>query len=600
MKRVFEQLLKKPCIACPVTDSDRQTFSNVNHLQRYHPGLDAFPLPEGEERPFLSLEHPWSIAGWLDASGTRDPRIYKVLLRDASGNEEVGETFIKTVHLLNPIGILQDEFMVPEHPLLPQGDAAWKNTLLKLHSQSNQAYVDAIASYVVGQLRHQGLTPHGVLTYGSFTGIANSYRYCITDDFESYRKYPWFWKGLKKKHATLEVEKDRVNILEAPEYTNAVKSFFSCPIEYQGGEDEVLVDILAVENEDKASLHSFDFEDFEEGSIQEGEREESSEESSEEGSEEGSSEEGSEEEGSEEEGSDEGSEEGSDEQSDDGTTSLSSSLSTEYDINLNIKAVPVIMICQEAQEGTMDELLDAPSVAGQSRDTPQWESVWVAWLFQVVATLTFLQKHIGLTHNDLHSNNIVWRTTTDEFLYYRANDGTVWSVPTYGKIFSIIDYGRAIFKIQGHLWISDDHWPDNDAGGQYNFGPFYSIERPKVSPNPSFDLCRLAISVIASLYPERPAKKKGGVLMSQERTWKVWETVSPLYNLLWCWMLDDDGRTVFEDRHGEEKFPGFDLYVHIAQKVNDVVPKDQIRKPIFDVFRRTDMPAEAILYPIGC
>ena len=177
--------------------------------------------------------------------------------------------------------------MVPEHPLLPQGDAAWKNTLLKLHSQSNQAYVDAIASYVVGQLRHQGLTPHGVLTYGSFTGIANSYRYCITDDFESYRKYPWFWKGLKKKHATLEVEKDRVNILEAPEYTNAVKSFFSCPIEYQGGEDEVLVDILAVENEDKASLHSFDFEDFEEGSIQEGEREESSEESSEEGSEEG-------------------------------------------------------------------------------------------------------------------------------------------------------------------------------------------------------------------------------------------------------------------------------------------------------------------------
>ena len=160
----------------------------VNHLQRYHPGLDAFPLPEGEERPFLSLEHPWSIAGWLDASGTRDPRIYKVLLRDASGNEEVGETFIKTVHLLNPIGILQDEFMVPEHPLLPQGDAAWKNTLLKLHRQSNQAYVDAIASYVVGQLRHQGLTPHGVLTYGSFTGIANSYRYCITDDFESYRK----------------------------------------------------------------------------------------------------------------------------------------------------------------------------------------------------------------------------------------------------------------------------------------------------------------------------------------------------------------------------------------------------------------------------
>jgi len=592
MKRVFEELMNTPCVTCPVTDRDRQTFSQVNHLQRYHPGIDAFPFPQGEERRTLSLAHPRTIVDWHDTSGSRDPRIYDVLLRDASGNEEVGKTFVKTVHLLNPIGILQDEYMIPEHPLLPQGDSAWKKTLLKLHSQSNQAYVDAVASFVIGQLRHQNMTPHGVLTYGSFTGVANSYRYRITDEFESYRKRPWFWRGLKTNSATLEVEKDHVNIMEDPEYADTVRSIFTCPTDCSSEDEELIVDSAIVED-DNASLHSFQFEDMDE--IEEGDSaanvrvtnvtDDEDEDTEDEEEEEDDTDE-------EEEGDTE------DEYSDD-----ISSLSTEYDINLNIKTIPVIMICQEAQEGTMDDLLDLESVAGCSRNTPQWEDVWIAWIFQVVSMLTFFQKYISLTHNDLHSNNIVWRTTTEEYIHYRAADGITWRVPTYGKIFSIIDFGRAIFKVNGQLWVSDDHWPDNDAGGQYNFGPFYSIERPKVQPNQSFDLCRLAISIIESLYPDRPHKKKGGSLMSQEQSWKVWETVSPLYNMLWCWMLDDDGRSVFEDRHGEEKYPGFDLYIQIAKKVHDVVPKDQLRKPIFDVFRikrGEKIPTDVTIYSVGC
>jgi hypothetical protein len=81
----------------------------------------------------------------------------------------------------------------------------------------------------------------------------------------------------------------------------------------------------------------------------------------------------------------------------------------------------------------------------------------------------------------------------------------------------------------------------------------------------------------------------------------VHETVSPLFNLLWQWTLDDDGKTVFEDRDGEEKYPGFELYVVIAKTVHDAVPKDQVRKPVFESFHyKGKIPAKTQVYSLGC
>jgi hypothetical protein len=44
--------------------------------------------------------------------------------------------------------------------------------------------------------------------------------------------------------------------------------------------------------------------------------------------------------------------------------------------------------------------------------------------------------------------------------------------------------------------------------------------------------------------------------MSQEDNWKVYETNSPLYNLLWSWMIDDKGATIYETEDGDEKYEG--------------------------------------------
>ena len=567
MKKTIASMVKLPCIAEPITDNDIETFHPFQHLQRYHPGLDIFPLPEGRDRRLASLQHPFRVSRWCSADAA-EPRIYSVKLHDASGQESDGRAFIKVVHLLDPIALLQNEYMVPDHPLLPLGENAWKKTLDKLHRPTNQAYVDAVANFILGQFRHKGYTPSVLLSYGSLTGIAKNYKFRITDEYESYRQCRWFWKGLQTHSATVEIDSE-------PEVVCPFDNLDDVSV---ANTEELLVDSVEAK-ECSGSVHSFDFDEESEvpdAAVNENDAENT---------------------------------DGDDDDDDDEGETCSSI--TEYpDVTLNIPSMPVIIISQEAQEGTMDDLLEQEEIQNLLNEqeviqhgTKEWDKMWVAWLFQIVAVLGFLQKQVSFTHNDLHTNNVVWRATKEPYLYYKAGDNTTWRIPTYGRIFSLIDFGRAIFKIQDHLWISDDHWPDNDAGGQYNFGPFYSIEKPKVVPNPSFDLCRFAVSLLEGLYDEYPERRKGSnvPLLSQEGNWKMYETVSPLFNLLWTWTLDDDGRTVYQDKAGDEKHPGFDLYVAIAHSVHDAVPRDQVRKPIFEPFVfKGKVPAGQAVYSIGC
>jgi hypothetical protein len=63
------------------------------------------------------------------------------------------------------------------------------------------------------------------------------------------------------------------------------------------------------------------------------------------------------------------------------------------------------------------------------------------------------------------------------------------------------------------------------------------------------------------------------------------ETVSPLYNTLWSWMIDDEGRTILIEPSGDERFPDFDLYKHIAASVHGAIPAQQFCAPPFDQFQ---------------
>ena len=582
MRSVLKTLQKEPCRETPLSENDLQTFSAYSHLQRYFPALDHFTIPDSLSHKNVELPSKYQISRWISPDGR--PKFWRAMRRIAgSTEEEPCEVFTKVVHLLNPIDMMKEKYVCPEHPLIPQSEKTWKNTLLKLHSHNNQAYVDTVSNFIMSRFRELDLTPHCVLYYGSFTGISKSYQFNISNEYDTYRQCRWFWKGMESHSAKIVIQNEEV-IRDHPDFEEMYKEITTCP--FDEDEDLQLDDLCSDANDtsDVESVKSFTFDTIEEDAenaktifeinkrITSPNQSLKSTSVSESGSDESD--------GSDESGSDES--------------------EIDLDICLEMPNMPIIVISQEAQEGIMDTLMDEDEIDGHERETQGWEMRWIAWLFQVIAALTFLQSAVCFTHNDLHSNNILWRKTDKKYLYYKNKQGTIWRVPTFGKIFSIIDFGRAILRLGRHLWVSDDHWPDQDASDQYNFGPFFDHTLPKNPPNPSFDLCRLSVSLLDGLFDEPPPKKKGKnvSIMSEEGSWKVYETRSPLYNLLWSWTVDDAGRTIYEDEDGNEKHDGFELYIRIAHDVHNVVPRDQLYRPIFQQFVWDKVPNEKV-YSLG-
>ena len=595
MKSVLQTLQNQPCREREIGENEKETFSNYLHLQRYHPALDIFKIPESSlSHKNLELSSKYHIASWSNQDETNQKIWNTTRTIYGSTTSEPCKTFIKTVHLLNPIDLIKEKYTIPDHPLLPQSENTWKKTLLKLHSHNNQAYVDTVANFVLSALRENNLTPHCVLYYGAATGISKKYQYNISLEYDTYRQCRWFWKGMKSHSARLTVIRGDADVEEIPNFEEIYKDITSCPFEDTDSEVseielEPVTDKDVPEISDVESIKSFTFDNIEEDAqnvkdifeinkkvtkrVSLKKNESSSEEESNSDSDGLTSSEGSDE-----------------------------SVELDLDICLEIPNMPVILIYQEAQEGVMDNLLDEDEIDEHKRGSQGWEARWIAWLFQVISVLSFLQNAICFTHNDLHSNNILWRKTDKKFLFYKAKDGTIWRVPTFGKIFTVIDFGRSIFRLGKHLWVSDDHWPDQEAGDQYNFGPFFDHTLPKNPPNPSFDLCRLSVSLLDGLFDKAPPKKKGkGIsIMSQEDTWKVYETNSPLYNLLWSWTVNKDGHTIYEDKNGDEKYEGFDLYVRIAHDIHNAVPKDQIHKPVFSQFKwKQKVSQDETIYSLG-
>ena len=202
MKSLLQTLQNQPCREREIGDNEKETFSNYLHLQRYHPALDIFKIPESSlSHKNLELPSKYHIASWSNQDETNQKIWNTTRTIYGSSTSEPCKTFIKTVHLLNPIDLIKEKYTTPEHPLLPQSENTWKKTLLKLHSHNNQAYVDTVANFVLSSFRENNLTPHCVLYYGAATGISKKYQYNISLEYDTYRQCRWFWKGMKSHSA---------------------------------------------------------------------------------------------------------------------------------------------------------------------------------------------------------------------------------------------------------------------------------------------------------------------------------------------------------------------------------------------------------------
>ena len=574
----------------------------IRNIQSYFPTLETmFPSLATEGAP---PANPTLAAMELAVSVSGETAVVENMV---SHNRRETPVWLRPVHLLEPLDCAEGLYVLPVDGALPAPRAAWQSALRKLNDPYNEAYTDATFACMASRLVETGRSPHWCRFYGTTNGRAETYRYNITDDMPDLEGEAWFAEGLKK--GTFEVwasdpydsttcarlERPWENVREKLTGAEGAESVSlesgSCPeLEKEEKEEDTVTetgDSAAGSLEDTELLEEVDIDvvsadenvaptPVHRQRVQIG---------------------------------------GS------GGRAMSSSSGSsddeeeeeELDFHMVLKDFPVQLTVIERCDGTMDDLMedeeDPAVVTADMRETK--EARWTAWLFQVIAALSVAQKEYDFVHNDLHTNNVMWCGTGETHLYYHvtgAPGGDRWyRVPTYGRIMKIIDFGRATFRppIVGaagnHVWLPDAYAPGADAWGQYNFGPYYDREEPKVQPNRSFDLCRLAVAILETLWPDRPADAPGHKVLTRETGRVTHETVSPLWNLLWLWLTDKEGRNVLVSPDDTERYPQFELYCAIARNVTNAVPAQQLTLPLFDrVFRvpKRDVPADAHVWRV--
>ena len=524
-----------PASVCPPSVRLPQPFFSA--LERLFPDLGASGghtrcwtgIPESDLRSFDKEDENNDFAWTLTTTSGRTHPV-----------------FLKRAHLLDPTDAMSGAYLTPHEGGLPAPSAPWQAALKKLNDPLNEAYVDALFALYANKMVTSGISPHWCRCFGTYAGRIDTYLYDITEEYDSLKQEPWWYKNQRANLFSLfneggDAEDEGFRALSDREGTTLGADDFEALDADEDSPETNMLETVSAEEPAAAAAETVKLRTprirFKQLRTGEPESSDSDSESSDNGG--------------------------------------------HY---AEFHDFPVQITLLERAEQTLEDLAD-----DEIEDPAEKEACWTAWLFQIVAGLSAAQHYFGFVHNDLHSNNVMWSTTDQEFLYYRIHKGKttqIYKVPTYGKLMKIIDFGRASYTIPepGGFFISDAFYPGNDAAEQYNCEPFYDPKGGvRREPNPSFDLCRLAVSLLDSLFPERPAAASSRPL-SREPGKVYYETVSPVYNLLWEWLLDDEGKSVLRTPDGKERYPDFDLYVALAADVHRAIPQKQIEKPLFSAF----------------
>jgi hypothetical protein len=449
----------------------------------------------------------------------------------------------------------------------------------KLQTIHNASYVDCFFCFLSSQLLHTYDFLHSIDFYGSYLGIQEKYKMNITDDFDYVKSSIFFNENIDKlftividnisyknenendeQHNNSQKNKKRIFIEEQTPEINEIVIFDNLTT------DPPLTTTITNESKDFLIEKIYEKQSYSSNSsLSSGSGSSSSSFSSDEqtketgeGKKKGEGETGEIEEGEIEE--EEIGEEEIGEEEDWETDEEEEEEEEEDKVIAYMNDFPVQMICLEKCSDTLDSLF---------MNNEMDDLTATSALFQIVITLALYQKIFHFTHNDLHTNNIMYIDTDIDFLYYQFENKN-YKVPTYGKIFKIIDFGRSIYKIQNKILCSDSFGPQGDAHSQYNFEPFFNESKPRLDPNYSFDLCRLACSIYDFIIEDDDNEK----LDEFQKTIKKWCT-------------DDNGKNVLYKSNGDERYPNFKLYKMISRTVHNCIPSEELNIPLFKQFKFT-------------
>jgi hypothetical protein len=91
--------------------------------------------------------------------------------------------------------------------------------------------------------------------------------------------------------------------------------------------------------------------------------------------------------------------------------------------------------------------------------------------------------------------------------------------------------------------------------------------KPRLEPNPSFDLCRLGCSIYDFLIEDETE-----------------DDMDAFQKTIYTWCCDDNGKNILYKKDGEERYPNFKLYKMIARNVHGHSPHTQLHDGFFSQF----------------
>ena len=572
---------------------------NLSNIQNYVPIYNKFFALNETNYNSINLNHEWYMSKVLKQV---DYNLYKCELKHNNTEKiKTKNIFFKMAPLLDPFKMIIGKYDIHNKSLynLPKIDSTNKEIHEKILDQNNTAYVDSLFTFFTSQLNKIYKFEHGLDFYGSFLAIKQKFIFNIVDDLDFICKSDYFNKNknilfqvedfnflLKDEHhkkPPIRIADQDVNPLSLS--LKSIQNELFDDIFEDGGKiekyEEKETQHLSLDNLKEFSIDLSELlcplksEDLnnEDAKISTLKSNASSGSSCSSRTSHTSNDEIVEVVSSASSSKDNskkiyGDSSENDSYSDENDSSDESSEDEEEErVDVTLEKFPIQVICMEKCENTLDDLI--------GNDELNEDEIFSA-LMQVIMTLITYQKAFSFTHNDLHTNNIMYNQTDKKYLYYCYNK-TYYKVPTYGKIYKIIDFGRGIYKYGNKQFCSDCFKSGEDAATQYNIEPYFNSKKPRLEPNYSFDLCRLACSIFDYIIED----------MDQISDF---DQCSPLVRLIVEWCLDDNGINILYKNNKQERYPEFKLYKMIARYVHNHTPQAQLERTDFDKYSVNAVP----------
>ena len=567
----------------------------TSNSQNYIPIYKRFFSLNETNYNSINLNHKWYISSVNEQNENND-NLFMCRIKNINNNKiKQREVFFKMAPLLDPYKYLIGKYNINDTNIfnLPKFDSTESNTNPKILDINNSAYVDGFFLFLTSNLIYTHNFFHGVDYYGSYLSIKNNFTINIFDDIDYLNNSDFFNKNknilfnvdnyehlfqneqprLKpllidhqlsvKSNSSIKSINNEIfeNIFDESNLNESYGENLDKTLDLNDLKDLSLelVDITNTNNiykdTNKLTLKSNSTcssrsshtcnDDLEENCEDCGENSETK-------SEENSSK----------------------KESNDEESNNSSSLEEEERINAVIPKFPVQIIGMEYCENTFDDL-----ILSEDLTTEEWYSAFM----QIIMILITYQKAFNFTHNDLHTNNVMYNETDKKFIYY-CYKKKYYKVPTFGRIYKIIDFGRSIYKFNGNLFCSDSFKNEGDAATQYNTEPYFNEKKPRLEPNFSFDLCRLACSIFDYLVED------------MEEIKDLNNCKNPITKLVVEWCLDDKGINMLYKNNGADRYPEFKLYKMIARCVHNHTPQAQLERPEFEAYTnfKGEVPSDVI------